>query len=81
MSESTPILEACREMAVGRVDVLVLTDSNALLCGILTARDITTRVVARELDIDNKPVSAVMTRNPVSVMWDTPAVEALEKMV
>jgi predicted transcriptional regulator len=34
--ESTTILEACRRMAARRVDALLLTDSNALLSGILT---------------------------------------------
>lgn len=34
--ETTTIYEACRRMAARRVDALLLTDSNALLCGILT---------------------------------------------
>lgn len=34
--ESTTIYEACRRMAARKVDALLLTDSNALLCGILT---------------------------------------------
>lgn len=34
--ENTSIQEACRRMAARRVDALLLTDSNALLCGILT---------------------------------------------
>lgn len=34
--ESTSIYEACRRMAARRVDALLLTDSNGLLCGILT---------------------------------------------
>ena len=34
--DSTNIYEACRRMAARRVDALLLTDSNALLCGILT---------------------------------------------
>ncbi|KAI3785875.1 hypothetical protein L1987_45001 [Smallanthus sonchifolius] len=79
--ESTTIIEACRRMAARKVDALLLTDSNALLCGILTDRDIATRVVARELDFETTPVSAVMTRNPVFVISDTLAVEALQKMV
>lgn len=79
--DSTTISEACRRMAARKVDALLLTDSNALLCGILTDRDITTRVVARELDIETTPVSAVMTKNPVFVISDTLAVEALQKMV
>lgn len=36
MSDSTTVLEACRRMAAQRVDAVLLTDSNALLCGILT---------------------------------------------
>ncbi|KAI3977253.1 hypothetical protein MKX01_035983 [Papaver californicum] len=79
--ESTTIREACRRMAVRRVDALLLTDSNALLCGILTDKDIATRVVARELNLEETPVSKVMTRNPVFVLSDTLAVEALQKMV
>lgn len=34
--ETTNVYEACRRMASRRVDALLLTDSNALLCGILT---------------------------------------------
>ena len=36
--DSTTISEACRRMAARKVDALLLTDSNALLCGILTDR-------------------------------------------
>ncbi|XP_008806419.2 CBS domain-containing protein CBSCBSPB1-like isoform X2 [Phoenix dactylifera] len=79
--ENTTVYEACRRMAARRVDAVLLTDSNALLCGILTDKDITTRVIARELKLEETPVSKVMTRNPVFVLSDTLAVEALQKMV
>ncbi|KAJ8634179.1 hypothetical protein MRB53_027515 [Persea americana] len=79
--ESTTVYDACRRMAARRVDAALLTDSNALLCGILTDKDIATRVVARELKSEETPVSKVMTRNPVFVLSDTLAVEALQKMV
>ncbi|XP_012830539.1 PREDICTED: CBS domain-containing protein CBSCBSPB1-like [Erythranthe guttata] len=79
--ETTTIKEACHKMAARRVDALLLTDSNALLCGILTDKDIATRVIAREINLDETPVSKVMTRNPVFVLSDTLAVEALQKMV
>ncbi|KAG9445917.1 hypothetical protein H6P81_012045 [Aristolochia fimbriata] len=79
--DNTTVLEACRRMAARRVDAILLTDSNALLCGILTDKDIATRVVARELKLEDTPVSKVMTRNPVFVLSDTLAVEALQKMV
>ncbi|KAD2806095.1 hypothetical protein E3N88_39472 [Mikania micrantha] len=79
--ESTTINEACRRMAARKVDALLVIDSHAILCGILTDKDIATRVVARELDLETTNVSAVMTRNPVFVVSDTLAVEALQKMV
>ncbi|XP_057464934.1 CBS domain-containing protein CBSCBSPB5-like [Actinidia eriantha] len=79
--DSTSIYEACRRMAARRVDALLLTDSNALLCGILTDKDIATRVIAHEVNLEETPVSKVMTRNPVFVLSDTLAVEALQKMV
>ncbi|KAL3617569.1 CBS domain-containing protein cbscbspb1 [Castilleja foliolosa] len=79
--ETTTIKEACQRMATRRVDALLLTDSNALLCGILTDKDIVTRVIAREVNLEETPVSKVMTRNPVFVLSDTLAVEALQKMV
>ncbi|CDP15008.1 unnamed protein product [Coffea canephora] len=79
--DTTSINDACRRMAARRVDALLLTDSNALLCGILTDKDIATRVIARELNLEETPVSKVMTRNPVFVLSDTLAVEALQKMV
>uniref|UniRef100_A0A0E0JNZ0 CBS domain-containing protein n=1 Tax=Oryza punctata TaxID=4537 RepID=A0A0E0JNZ0_ORYPU len=79
--DHTTVYEACRRMAARRVDAVLLTDSNALLCGILTDKDITTRVIARELKLEDTPVSKVMTRNPLFVLSDTLAVEALQKMV
>ncbi|CAN6578588.1 unnamed protein product [Malus baccata var. baccata] len=79
--ENTSVQEACRRMAARRVDALLLTDSNALLCGILTDKDIATRVISRELNLEETLVSKVMTKNPIFVLSDTLAVEALQKMV
>ncbi|KAH6797175.1 CBS/octicosapeptide/phox/Bemp1 domain protein [Perilla frutescens var. hirtella] len=79
--ESTTIIEACRRMAARRVDALLLTDSNALLCGILTDKDIAMRVIACDVNFEETPVSKVMTRNPTFVLSDSLAVEALQKMV
>ncbi|CAM8974927.1 unnamed protein product [Rhodiola kirilowii] len=79
--ENTSIYDACRKMASRQVDALLLTDSNALLCGILTDKDIALRVIARGINLSDTPVSRVMTKNPVFVLSDTLAVEALQKMV
>lgn len=79
--EGTTVLDVCRRMAMRRVDAALITDSNALLCGIVTDKDITTRVIAEGLKPAEIFVSKVMTRNPIFVMADTLAVEALQKMV
>lgn len=109
---TTTIYEACKRMAARRVDALLLTDSNEMLCGILTDKvkplrliapclhtqlegngyfmiyvcvlsfqDIATRVISQEVNVEETPVSKVMTRNPMFVLSETLAVEALQKMV
>ncbi|KAH6557887.1 hypothetical protein KP509_1Z088200 [Ceratopteris richardii] len=75
------VSDACRRMAARRVDAVLITDSSALLCGILTDKDVATRVIAEGLKPEETPVSAAMTRNPSFVLSDTSAVEALQKMV
>ena len=49
------------------------------LAGIITPKDIMVRVVAKELDPDTTPVSAVMTPNPDTVTQDMTVVEALRE--
>jgi hypothetical protein len=44
-------------------------------------QDISTRVIAEGLKPEETAVSKVMTRNPIFVMGDTLAVDALQKMV
>ncbi|XP_027178422.1 CBS domain-containing protein CBSCBSPB3 [Coffea eugenioides] len=79
--EGTTVSDACRRMAARRVDAVLLTDANALLSGIVTDKDITTRVVAEELRPEQTIVSKVMTRNPIFVTSDSLAIDALQKMV
>ncbi|KAL2532824.1 CBS domain-containing protein CBSCBSPB3 [Abeliophyllum distichum] len=79
--EGTTVSDACRRMAARRVDAVLLTDANALLSGIVTDKDIATRVIAEELRPEQTIISKVMTRNPIFVTSDTLAIEALQKMV
>ncbi|CAA0833884.1 CBS domain-containing protein CBSCBSPB3 [Striga hermonthica] len=79
--EGTTVSDACRRMAARRVDAVLLTDANALLSGIVTDKDITTRVIAEELRPDPTTISKVMTRNPIIVNSDSLAIDALQKMV
>uniref|UniRef100_A0A5B7ARS9 Putative CBS domain-containing protein CBSCBSPB3 n=1 Tax=Davidia involucrata TaxID=16924 RepID=A0A5B7ARS9_DAVIN len=79
--EGTTVSDACRRMAARRVDAVLLTDANALLSGIVTDKDIATRVIAEDLRPEQTIVSKVMTRNPIFVTSDSLAIEALQKMV
>ncbi|KAK6150779.1 hypothetical protein DH2020_015711 [Rehmannia glutinosa] len=79
--EGTTVSDACRRMAARRVDAVLLTDANALLSGIVTDKDIATRVIAEELKPEQTIVSKVMTRNPIFVNSDSLAIDALQKMV
>ncbi|XP_020246626.1 CBS domain-containing protein CBSCBSPB3-like [Asparagus officinalis] len=79
--EGTSVSDACRRMAQRRVDAVLLTDSNGLLSGIVTDKDISTRVIAEGLRTEQTVISKIMTRNPIFVMADTLAIEALQKMV
>lgn len=79
--EGTTVSEACRRMAARRVDAVLLTDAQGLLSGIVTDKDVATRVVAEGLRVEQTIMSKIMTRNPTYAMSDTLAIEALQKMV
>ncbi|XP_019429370.1 PREDICTED: CBS domain-containing protein CBSCBSPB5-like isoform X1 [Lupinus angustifolius] len=68
-------------MAARRVDAILITDTDAMICGILTDMDIVTRVIAQDINLQDTSVSKVMTKNPVFVLSESLAVEALQKMV
>ncbi|XP_047321366.1 CBS domain-containing protein CBSCBSPB3-like [Impatiens glandulifera] len=79
--DGTTVSDACRRMAARRADAVLLTDSNGLLSGIVTDKDIVTRVIAEELRADQTVISKIMTKNPTFVTSDSLAIEALQKMV
>ncbi|KAF7002489.1 LOW QUALITY PROTEIN: hypothetical protein CFC21_017975 [Triticum aestivum] len=81
LPEATAVSEACRRMAARRADAALLTDAKGVLSGIVTAEDISGRVIAEGLIPNTTSVSKVMTRNPVFVMSNSSATEALQKMV
>eukprot|EP00536_Pseudo-nitzschia_multiseries_P009825 jgi/Psemu1/325787/estExt_fgenesh1_pg.C_2860002 len=75
---STSIYEAGTKMAESRKAALVVEDGN--LVGIFGFKDMMTRVVAKQLNMDNTEISAVMTPNPESVSPDMTVLEALQTM-
>ncbi|KAM0883898.1 hypothetical protein ACQ4PT_031329 [Festuca glaucescens] len=62
-------------------DAVLLTDVNGLLSGIVTDKDIATRVIAEGLRVKQTIISKIMTRSPLYITADTLAIEALQKMV
>jgi CBS domain-containing protein len=78
MSPSQTVREASLVMSDLRKGVLVL--EGAELVGILTPKDLLTRVVAKGLSPDEVLVSDVMTPNPDSVSADLTLLDALREM-
>lgn len=60
------IRHAARLMRDRRISSLAVLDEDHLV-GILTTRDLSTRVLAEGIDPDTTPVSAVMTRDPIGL--------------
>lgn len=71
------VVEAARRMAGKRVGCLVVT-RDELVVGVLTDRDIVTRVVRNGRDAATTLVEEVMTERPVTLDEDLGLFEALE---
>jgi CBS domain-containing protein len=69
------ILEAAQIMSAERISSVLVTDDERLV-GILTDRDLRTRVLAAGVD-PGEPVSTVMTPDPVTSRPDASVLEAL----
>ena len=83
LDKATPqetILDAARRMNDRNVGALVVVDENNRAVGILTDRDITTRVTAQGRDATSLRISEVMTPEPITVSEITSARDALHAM-
>ena len=74
----TSVFDAGLMMAERRKAAVVV--ENGLLVGIFGFKDMMTRVVARELQLDITEIAEVMTPNPESVSPDMTVLEALQVM-
>ena len=75
----TTVREAAKLMREHDVGAVPIVEAKSLE-GILTVNDVTYRVVAEGLDLDETTVGEVMTRNPDTIGSDTTAIEALRLM-
>jgi CBS domain-containing protein len=73
------VLDAARVMSEARISSVLVTDGE-LLVGILTDRDLRTRVLAAGAD-PSTPVSTVMTPDPATSRPDALALEAMLELV
>ena len=80
-SDNKTVAEVVKLLVERRYEATLLTDSNGILSGILTDKDVAFRVVAKGLDPNRTIVTDVMTPNPSCVTPVTSATVALKKMV
>lgn len=71
---------AASRMNMRNVGTLLVVDEQKCPIGIITDRDLATRVVAKGLDPNTTPVSAVMSGVPESVTEGTPIESAIKVM-
>ncbi|TAN50919.1 MAG: CBS domain-containing protein [Rhodospirillales bacterium] len=79
IAETASVREAARLMADKSIGCLVIMSGNQLK-GIITERDIMSRVVALGLDADITPVSLAMTSRVTTVAPDETSDQALMRM-
>ena len=72
--------EAAQRMRSKRVGTLAVLDDEQHPVGLITDRDLATRVMATGLDPERTFVNEVMTSNPETIDEDTPIERALELM-
>ncbi|CAH0479124.1 unnamed protein product [Peronospora belbahrii] len=79
--ESTTVAELSRTMGRNKMDCVLVVSEDGTLSGIITDTDLTRRVVSENRPLGSTLVGDVMTRNPVFVSMDDPAIDALISML
>ncbi len=76
----TTVRAAAISMASNNVGAILVVDAAGKLAGLFTERDVLNRVVARGLDPDATPLTAVMTTKLQTASPDKPLAHALHMM-
>ena len=80
VAPDTPIAEAARIMRAAKVSSLGVTESDGRLLGLVTIRDMSSRVVAEGRDA-SAPVATIMTPDPVTLPPDALGLDVLHAMI
>ena len=75
------VREAACAMTVANCGSVLIIDTHGALLGIVTERDLMTRVLAKALDPEKTPVSEVMTRNPICIGPEALVADAVVIMI
>jgi CBS domain-containing protein len=78
---SATIFDAACAMTSANCGSILVVDAGTVLVGILTERDLMTRVLAKGVDARTTTVSEVMTPSPICVEPETKVVDALVIMI
>jgi CBS domain-containing protein len=78
VAPDTSLREALAQMRARGGDAILVAENNRL-AGILTERDVLTRVLGAALD-DSQPVSELMTKAPHTLSADASVLEAMQAM-
>lgn len=81
ISRETTVKEAAAKMHENKIGCLIVNDRDGKFSGIVTERDILTRVVVSSMDIDKTAISDIMTPQVVSCPVGTPRNKAREIMM
>ena len=80
IAQTSSALDAAKLMNEHRVGSLIVLDSSSKIAGIITERDILTRIVTPELSPSATQIAAVMTKEVISCTPETSLTEARHLM-
>ncbi len=75
------VWEAACLMTAENVGSVLVVETTGVLLGIVTERDLMTRVLAKALDPKSTKVAEVMTKGPLCVPPETPVPDAVVTMI
>ena len=81
LTPQASVRDAACAMTRANCGSVLIIDGPGAMQGILTERDLMTRVLAKGLDADATPVTQVMTRNPRCVPPETKVADAVVIMI
>ena len=78
--EDDPIRSALEKLKQHKIGSVVVVDAGGKVTGIFSERDVVLKVSLSEIDIDETPISKVMTKNPQTATMTTTLAFALNMM-